>query len=48
MQESLLFTSDTDELWNGHIAEQIVGQELLGASERPNANIKFFFIVSIL
>lgn len=32
MQESLLFTSDTDELWNGHIAEQIVGQELLGAS----------------
>lgn len=32
MQESLLFTSDTDELWNGHIAEQVVGQELLGAS----------------
>ena len=32
MQESLLFTSDTDELWNRHIAEQVVGQELLGAS----------------
>lgn len=32
MQESLLFTSDTDELWNGHIAEQVVGQELLGDS----------------
>ena len=32
MQESLLFTSDTDELWNGHIAEQVVVQELLGAS----------------
>nr|WP_044138410.1 AAA family ATPase [Bacteroides oleiciplenus] len=32
MQESLLFTSDADELWNGHIAEQVVGQELLGAS----------------
>lgn len=32
MQENLLFTSDTDELWNGHIAEQVVGQELLGAS----------------
>lgn len=32
MQESLLFTSDTDELWNGHIAEQVVGQELLGVS----------------
>lgn len=32
MQESLLFTSDTDELWNRHIAEQVVGQELLGSS----------------
>jgi len=32
MQERLLFTSATDELWNGDIAEQVVGQELLGAS----------------
>lgn len=32
MQERLLFTSATDELWNGGIAEQVVGQELLGAS----------------
>lgn len=31
MQERLLFTSATDELWNGDIAEQVVGQELLGA-----------------
>lgn len=32
MQEQLLFTTDTDELWNGDIAEQIVAQELLGAT----------------
>ncbi|MFR7809761.1 MAG: hypothetical protein ACLU4N_11055 [Butyricimonas faecihominis] len=32
MQENLLFSTDTDDLWNGEIAEQIVGQELLGAS----------------
>ncbi len=32
MQEELLFTRDTDELWNGDIAEHIVGQELLGAT----------------
>ena len=32
MQESLLFASDPDGVWNGHIAEQVVGQELLGAS----------------
>ena len=30
-QEELLFTQDSDELWNGTIAEHIVGQELLGA-----------------
>lgn len=32
MQEDLLFTQDTDELWNGEIAEHIIGQELLGAT----------------
>lgn len=32
MQDSLLFSPDADELWNGDIAEQAVGQELLGAS----------------
>ena len=32
MQDSLLFTPGTDDLWNGTIAEQMVGQELLGAS----------------
>ena len=32
MQEELLFSKDTDELWNGDIVEQIVGQELLGSS----------------
>ena len=31
MQEELLFTTDSDELWNGDIAEHIVAQELLGA-----------------
>ena len=31
MQEDLLFTQDADELWNGEIAEHVVGQELLGA-----------------
>ena len=32
MQEELLFTTDSDELWNGDIAEHIVPQELLGAT----------------
>lgn len=32
MQEELLYSKDTDELWNGDIAEHIVGQELLGSS----------------
>lgn len=32
MQEDLLFSKDTDELWNGEIAEHIVGQELLGST----------------
>ncbi len=32
MQEELLFSKETDELWNGDIAEHIVGQELLGSS----------------
>ena len=32
MQEELLFSADSDELWNGDIAEHIVAQELLGAS----------------
>ena len=32
MQEELLFCTDSDELWNGDIAEHIVAQELLGAS----------------
>lgn len=32
MQEELLFSKETDELWNGDIAKHIVGQELLGSS----------------
>ena len=32
MQEELLFTTDSDELWNGDIAEHIVAQELLGST----------------
>lgn len=32
MQDKLLFTPDADDLWNGDIAEQVVGQELLGAT----------------
>lgn len=32
VQEELLFTDDCDDLWNGDIAEHIVGQELLGAT----------------
>ena len=32
MQEDLLFSKDSDELWNGDIAEHIVGQELLGST----------------
>lgn len=32
MQEELLFTTDSDELWNGDIAEHSVAQELLGAT----------------
>ena len=34
MQEELLFTTQADELWNGDIAEHIVGQELAGSSMR--------------
>lgn len=32
VQEELLFTDDCDDLWNGDIAEHVVGQELLGAT----------------
>lgn len=32
MQEDMLFNKDADELWNGDIAEHVVGQELLGAT----------------
>lgn len=32
MQEDLFFNKDADELWNGDIAEHVVGQELLGAT----------------
>lgn len=32
MQEDLLFSADSDELWNGDIAEHVVAQELLGAT----------------
>lgn len=32
VQEELLFTDDCGDLWNGDIAEHIVGQELLGAT----------------
>lgn len=32
MQEELLFSKDTDELWNGDIAEHIVAQELLAST----------------
>ena len=32
MQEELFFTPNSDELWNGDIAEHIVAQELLGAT----------------
>lgn len=32
MQEELLFTPNSDELWNGDIAEHLVAQELLGAT----------------
>lgn len=32
MQEELLFSDDSDELWNGDIAEHIVAQEMLGAN----------------
>ena len=32
MQEEMLFTTDSDELWNGDIAEHIVAQELLGVT----------------
>ncbi|MDR1004810.1 MAG: AAA family ATPase [Prevotellaceae bacterium] len=42
MQERLLFTSDTDELWNGSIAEQVVGQELLGSSTQFGAKRMFW------
>lgn len=42
MQESLLFTPDADDLWNGTIAEQVVGQELLGASSTFGAKRMFW------
>lgn len=32
MRDQFLFAKDTDELWNGTIAEQVVAQEMLGAS----------------
>lgn len=32
MQEELLFTPNSDELWNGDITEHIVAQELLGST----------------
>lgn len=32
MQEDLLFSADSNELWNGDIAEHVVAQELLGAT----------------
>ena len=32
MQEDLLFSADSDELWDGDIAEHVVAQELLGAT----------------
>lgn len=32
MQEDLLFSADSDELWNGDIAEHVVAQELLGVT----------------
>lgn len=32
MQEDLLFSADSDELWNGDMAEHVVAQELLGAT----------------
>lgn len=34
MQDKFLFEKETDELWNGNIAEQVVGQELLSSSTR--------------
>jgi predicted AAA+ superfamily ATPase len=42
MQERMLFTTDSDDLWNGHIAEQVVGQELLGASSLFGAKRMFW------
>lgn len=38
MQENFLFAPETNDLWNGTIAEQIVGQELLGASSTLEPN----------
>lgn len=42
MQEELLFSTDSDELWNGDIAEHIVGQELLGATTSFGAKRLFW------
>lgn len=42
MQEELLFTTDSDELWNGDIAEHIVAQELLGASTTFGEKLLFW------
>lgn len=42
MQEYLLFSKDTDELWNGNIAEHIVGQELLASTTTFGSNRMFW------
>ncbi|MDR0940161.1 MAG: AAA family ATPase [Mediterranea sp.] len=42
MQERMLFTTNVDELWNGNIAEQAVGQELLGATSLFGAKRLFW------
>jgi predicted AAA+ superfamily ATPase len=42
MQERMLFAPDTDDLWNGNIAEQVVGQELLGATSVFGAKRMFW------
>jgi predicted AAA+ superfamily ATPase len=42
MQENFLFAPETNDLWNGTIAEQIVGQELLGASSTFGAKRMFW------
>lgn len=42
MQENFLFAPETNDLWNGTIAEQIVGQELLGSSSTFGAKRMFW------